>query len=64
MKSEKDWLSEVWKIKRDLSREAMKMGIKKYLDFAEKEAEKIISERRKDENIVVKDKGRKNYKEK
>jgi hypothetical protein len=42
----------------------MKMGLNKYLDFAEKEAERIISLRRKDENLVVKDKRRKNYKAK
>lgn len=59
---EKDWLSEVWEVKRELSEEAMKTGLKKYLDFAEKEAERVLSTRSKNEKITVKDKGRKGYK--
>jgi len=39
MKSKEiDWLSEVWRIKRELAKKAVKMGLRKYLDFAEQEA--------------------------
>ncbi len=57
---EKDWLSEVWRIKRELSIKAWKMGLEKYLELAEKEAEKIFPVK-KGEYVLVKDKKRNDY---
>ncbi len=59
---EKDWLYEVWRIKRELSVKAWKIGLEKYLELAEKEAEKIFPIKgKKGEFIVVKDKKGNNY---
>lgn len=57
-----DWLKEVWRIKKELSQEAKKMGLKMYLDFAERESGRIfpVSEK-KSEHIFVKDKKQKDY---
>lgn len=52
-----DWLKEVWRIKKELSQEAKKMGMKRYLDFAETEARRIFPvSGEKSEPIFVKDK--------
>lgn len=57
-----DWLIEIWRIKKELSQEAKKMGLKMYLDFAEREAERIFLVReKKSEHIFVKDKKSKDY---
>ncbi len=55
-----DWLKEIWRIKKELSQEAKKMGMKRYLDFAETEARRIFPiSGEKSEPIFVKDKKQK-----
>ena len=60
---EEDWFDEVWRIKRKLSKEALKMGLKEYLDFAESESKKILATfaTKKNNHIRVREKKEQNY---
>ncbi len=52
----RDWLEEVWRVKEELAVEAKRMGLREYLAFAEKEAEKILRTRSKPAPLLARDK--------
>jgi len=43
----RDWQEEVWRIKEELAAEAKRMGMREYLAFVEKEADRILGARTK-----------------
>ncbi len=51
----RDWQEEVWRVKEELSAEARKMGMRAYLAFVEKEAERILEARTKPSLFVAHD---------
>jgi hypothetical protein len=51
-----DWQEEVWRVKEELSAEAKKMGMREYLAFVEKEAERILGTRFRPSAFVARDK--------
>ena len=53
---ESGWLEEVWRIKEELAAEANRMGLRNYLAFAEKEADRIIRARTRPAPILVQEK--------
>jgi hypothetical protein len=55
MKSTRNWQEEVWRVKEELSAEAKKMGMRQYLAFVEKEAERILETRTKSSLSVAHD---------
>ena len=52
----KDWLEKVWRIKEELAVEAKRMGLRKYLAFAEKEADRILRTRAQPAPLLARDK--------
>lgn len=52
----RDWLEEVWRVKEELAVEAKRMGLRKYLAFAEKEADRILRARTKPALFLARDK--------
>jgi len=53
----KDWLEEVWEIKEKLSRIAWEKGIGEYLTSLEREADRVLSDRKTRRETVL-EKGR------
>jgi hypothetical protein len=53
---ERDWQEEVWRVKEELAAEANRMGMRKYLAFVEKEADKILEARAKPTLFLARDK--------
>ena len=52
----RDWQEEVWRVKEELAAEAKRMGMRKYLAFVEKEAERILGVRAKPGLFLARDK--------
>jgi hypothetical protein len=52
----RDWQEGVWLIKEGLSAEAKKMGMRKYLAYVEKEADRILEIRTKAPLFLARDK--------
>ena len=52
----RDWQEEVWRVKEELAAEAKRMGMRKYLAFVEKEADKILEARAKPILFLARDK--------
>ena len=52
----KDWQEEVWRIKEELAAEAKRMGMREYLAFVEKEADRILGARTKPSLFLARDK--------
>jgi hypothetical protein len=52
----RDWQEEVWHIKEQLAAEAKKMGMREYLAFLEKEADRILEIRTKPSLFLARDK--------
>jgi hypothetical protein len=50
-----DWLDEVWRVKEELAAEAERMGLREYVAFAEKEADRIMSARSEPATTVARD---------
>lgn len=50
-----DWQQEVWRIKEELSVEATRMGLREYLAFAEREAERVLRARTGPEPALARD---------
>jgi len=53
---ERDWQEEVWRVKEELAAEAKRMGMREYLVFVEKEADRILGARAKPTLFVARDK--------
>jgi predicted secreted hydrolase len=41
----RDWQEEVWRVKAELAAEARRMGMREYVTFVEKEADRILESR-------------------
>jgi len=52
----RDWQEEVWRIKEELAAEAKRMGMRAYLAFVEKEADRILGARAKPSLFLARDK--------
>ncbi len=52
----RDWQEEVWRVKEELAAEAKRMGIREYLAFVEKEADRILGARTKSALFLARDK--------
>ncbi len=52
----RDWQKEVWRVKEELSTEAKRMGMRKYLAFIESEADRILATRSRHSAFVARDK--------
>ncbi len=53
---ERDWQEEVWRVKEELAAEAKRMGMRAYLAFVEKEADKILEARANPSLFLARDK--------
>ena len=51
----RDWQEEVWRIKEGLAAEAKRMGMREYVTFVEKEADRIIGARTRPSLFVARD---------
>jgi len=51
----RDWQTEVWRIKEGLSAEAKRMGMREYLAYVEKEADRILETRTKPSLFLARD---------
>ena len=58
---ERGWLEEVWRIKEELAAEANRMGLRKYLAFAEKEADRILGTRARPMPVLAREKRSRPY---
>jgi len=52
----RDWQEEVWRIKEELAAEAKRMGMREYVTFVEKEADRILEARTKPSSFLARDK--------
>ena len=52
----RDWQEEVWRVKEELAAEAKRMGLREYLAFVEKEADRILRARTKPALFLARDK--------
>jgi hypothetical protein len=52
----RDWQEEVWRVKEELAAEAKRMGMREYLVFVEREAERILEARAKPTAFAAHDK--------
>jgi hypothetical protein len=52
----RDWQEEVWRIKEELAAEAKRMGMREYVTFVEKEADRILEARTKPSVFLAHDK--------
>ena len=52
----RDWQEEVWRIKEELAAEAKRMGMREYVAFVEKEADRILGARMKPDLFLARDK--------
>jgi hypothetical protein len=52
----RDWQEEVWRVKTELAAEAKRMGMREYLAFVEREAERILGARTKPTLFLARDK--------
>lgn len=50
------WQEQVWRIKEELAAEAKKMGMREYLAYVEKEADRILEIRTKASLFLARDK--------
>jgi hypothetical protein len=57
----RDWQEEVWRIKEGLSAKARAMGLRNYLAFAEKEADRILKTRTKPTSVLAREKRSRPY---
>jgi len=51
-----DWQEEVWRVKAELAAEARRMGMREYVAFVEKEADRILEARTKPSLFLARDK--------
>jgi hypothetical protein len=52
----RDWQEEVWRVKAELAAEAKRMGMREYVAFVEREADRILEGRNNPSLFVVRDK--------
>ena len=52
----RDWQEEVWRIKEELAAEEKRMGMREYVAFVEKEADRILGARTKPSLFLARDK--------
>jgi hypothetical protein len=50
-----DWQEEVWRVKAELAAEARRMGMREYVAFVEKEADRILEARTKPSLFLARD---------
>jgi L-rhamnose mutarotase len=51
----RDWQEQVWRVKEELAAEAKKMGMREYLAYVEKEADRILEVRAKASLFLARD---------
>ena len=51
----RDWQEEVWRVKAELAAEARRMGMREYVTFVEKEADRILEARTKPSLFLARD---------
>jgi len=50
-----DWQEEVWRVKTELAAQAKRMGMREYLAFVEKEADRILVARARPATFLARD---------